>query len=170
MRLYSGKFEIMAREILAALRKHELIDVEDANLPEAELDIVGVLREYSRMDREITQQARDVAAMAGTNLMTEKRRLARDKGFRIGDDALDYLVNQLIEAFLHSAHVEEIYGEDRELRARINPIVKLHTADREDELDREVRSRIKNLQEGSTAFDIEYEKLASRLRDRKGMG
>lgn len=169
MRLYRGKFEIIAREIVASLRKSELVEISDENIPEAELDVVGVLREYNRMDRELSNRARDIAHMAGTNHMTEKRRLARDRGFKFGDEALDYLINQIIEAFMHSAYVDEIYGEDNEVRAKINPIVKYHTQDREDELDKEVRAKIKNLKEGSTAFDIEYEKLASRLRARKGM-
>ena len=169
MRLYSGKFNLIGEEIVQALIDASLVDIERGQRSEAELDVVGVLREYQRMDRDLTQRSRDAAAVDGSNAMQAKRRLAKEAGFRVGDDAMDYLVNQIIETFVHSAHIEEIYGEDRELRAVITPILRKHTQDRDDELDVEVRSKIRNLQEGSTAWDIEYEKALQRIKERKGL-
>ena len=37
------------------------------------------------------------------------------------------------------------------------------------ELDREVRSKIRNLQEGTAAFEIEYERVMTQLKARKGL-
>lgn len=170
MRLYSGKYRIIATEILEDLEKAELVELTAEGKPEAELDIVGVLREYNRMDRELGERARDMAGDdPRANHFQMKRRLAKEKGFKLGDDGLEYIVAQLIEIFMQSAHFEEIYGEDRELRARITPILKRHTADQEDVLDREVRSKLKNLEEGSAAFDIEYERVMQRIRSKKGL-
>jgi hypothetical protein len=165
MRLYSGSFGLIAHEIIRGLRQAELADIPDDLVEEAELDVVGVLKEYSRMDRTLTNRARDiVAAEGGQNEFRVKRQLAREKNFPLGDDALDYVVNQMIETFEHSQNIEEIFGEIRDLRALINPIIKKHTRDRSGELDEAVRRRLKNLEEGSAAWDIEYERTMSRVR------
>jgi len=170
MRLYSSQFNIIAGEIIRTLQKDELMDIEPEQLPEAELDVVGVLREYNRMAREITRQARDMTVGDGATAERRmKQRLARDKNFKFGDDAIDYVVSQIIETFLQSINIAEIYGTDRELRARIATVLKKYGRDRSEEIDREVRSKLKNLEEGSAAWDIEYEKALARVKDRKGM-
>lgn len=170
MRLYSGRFKMMASEVIKTLLDNELIEIEPSMREEAELDVVGVLREYRRMDRELTQRARDMAGADGRQAESKlKRRLAREKSFKLGDDALDYLINQTIQMFDFSGNIEEIYGTDRELRAKITPVYKKYTANQDDELDREVRSKIKNLQEGSNAWDIEYERVMQRAKTRRGL-
>jgi hypothetical protein len=70
---------------------------------------------------------------------------------------------------MQSDHIEEIFGSDRDLRARINPIIKRYTASRDDEVDKEVRSKIKNLEEGSSAWNIEYERAMERVQRNKGL-
>lgn len=170
MRLYSGRFKMMASETIKTLLESELIEIQPALREEAELDVVGVLREYRRMDRELTQRARDMVGSDGRAAESKmKRRLARDKNFKLGDDGLGYLVNQTIQMFDFSGNIEEIFGTDRELRAKITPVFKKYTASQDDELDREVRSKIKNLQEGSSAWDIEYERVMERARMRRGL-
>ena len=170
MRLYSGQFNIIAEQILRVLMKEGLLEVEPDLQQEAELDVVGVLREYNRMDRELGRRARDMAAGDGRGAqMNMKRRLAKEKGFKLGDDGLEYIVNQIIETFMQSRHIEEIYGTDRELRSKITPIMKKFTESRDDELDREVRSKIRNLKEGSQDWDIEYERVMQRVQDKKGL-
>jgi hypothetical protein len=37
------------------------------------------------------------------------------------------------------------------------------------ELDREVRSKIRNLQEGTTTFDVEYAKVMKQIKQRRGL-
>ena len=117
--------------------------------------------------------AEDTDAEAGTEGSGQeqriKRRMAREKGFKLGDDGIEYIVLQVIETFEHSAHVDEIYGTDRELRREISQVIKKYTQDRSEELDREVRGKIKNLQEGSSAFDVEYERVLAEIRRRKGL-
>ncbi len=170
MRLYSGQYNLIATDIVRDLQKKGLIDVGAEEIREAELDVVGVLREYNRMDRELTRMSRDQAPGESRGAaMKVKRRLAREKNFRLGDDALEYVVNQIIETFIQSAHIEEIYGEDTELRAQITPIIKRYTRDRDEDLDTMVRSKIRNLEEGSAAWDIEYERTMNRVRRTSGL-
>jgi hypothetical protein len=70
---------------------------------------------------------------------------------------------------MQSSHVEEIFGTDRDLRSKINPVIKRYTAARDEELDREVRSKIRNLEEGSAAWEIEYERVMDRVQRTKGL-
>ena len=64
MKLYQGKIPAIAEEIVRSLTAAGDIEVTDAK--EAQLDVESVLREYLRMDREITddekKQARDFFA------------------------------------------------------------------------------------------------------------
>lgn len=170
MRLYSAQFRMIATEIVKALVDGELLEIDPENREEAELDIEGVLREYRRMDRQISQRARDMTVGDGRGAeMKMKRRLAKEKNFRIGEDALEYLVAQMLETFMASPHVDEIYGEDRQIRATITPILKRYGASRDQELDEAVRAKIKNLEEGSAAWEIEYERVLSRVKRTKGL-
>jgi hypothetical protein len=168
MRLYSGQFELMGAEIIKTLLKGELLEIEPDSIPEAELDVIGVLREYQ--DRQITQRARDLSGTDGRPAeMKMKRRLAKEKNFKIGDDALEYIVVQLLETFMATPHVEEIFGTDRDIRAAVTPVMKKYTASRDDEVDAAVRSKIKNLEQGSSAWEIEYERVMARVKTNKGL-
>jgi hypothetical protein len=120
------------------------------------------------MDREITSLARDEAAKSGQSLGRAKRSVAREKGFEVGDDAVGYIINQLIETFLHSQFVEEVFAEDNDFRRHIKPILARAT-DMDEKLDREVRDKIKNMEEGSAAWDIEYQKAMGKLKRNKNL-
>ncbi|MEC9442793.1 MAG: DUF507 family protein [Myxococcota bacterium] len=169
MRLYEGLIPTISQELARALaEEEELLEVEPRNMAELELDIQAVLKEYVRQEREIYNLARDMAAQRGGrgNVHKLKKQLARERKFKIGDESLEYIVRQLIEAFFHSAFVEEVYGEDNELRRTITPVLKKHM-EQESEVHKEVRSKIKNLEEGSAAWDIEYQKVMERLKRTK---
>lgn len=167
MRLYEGLIPTISSELTKLLVDTEALDVEPGNESELDLDIQAVLREYVRMDKEVARAARDAAsADPGGNLHRIKQRIAREKNFKVGDDALEYIVLQLIESFFHSAVVEEVYAEDHDLRRQIAPILRKYM-DNEEKLDREVRSKIKNLEEGSRTWDIEYQKVMNNLKRTK---
>ena len=170
MRLYSGQFKMIAAEIITALIDAELVEISEETRPEAELDVEGVLREYRRMDRQIQQRSRDLTINDGRSAeMKMKRRIAKEKNFGIGDDALEYVISQLLETFMVSPHFDEIYGDDRDLRSKITPVMKKYTASRDNEVDEAVRSKIKNLEEGSAAWDIEYQRVMDRVKRNKGL-
>lgn len=167
MRLYEGLIPTMASEMAKSLLDAEFLDVEPGYESELELDIQAVLSEYVRMDKEISRAARDASyANPGSNHFKLKRRIARERSFKLGDESLEYIVQQLIGAFFHSAVVEEVYAEDHELRRTVTPILKKHM-ETEAKLDVEVRSKIKNLEEGSRTWDIEYQKVMENLKRTK---
>lgn len=168
MRIYSAQYNLIASELLKALEAKELLEIEDEYREEAELDVVGVLREYNRMNSWIVNQARDQSRGDRAEEQRVRRRLAKEKNFAIGEDGFVYVIEQIIETLLASGNIEEVYGDNRELRAVITPIFATHTRDRDDELDQLVRARIKNLAEGSSAWDIEYERVQAQIRRTKG--
>lgn len=169
MKLLSGKVAPLAHDLVEALLASKLIEVQPDEIREVEIDIESVLREYIRMDREITDRARDIIATQKrdyTELSKVKAQVARERGFGIGDMMIEYLNGQLIEALLHSRHVEEVYGEDNELALQMTPVLRKHLA-ADEELDGEVRRRIKNLTEGTLAWDTQYRKVMDELRRTK---
>jgi uncharacterized protein len=169
MRLYGGQVAVIAEEILRTLIRAGDLEIASEDVPEVELDIQSVLREYIRMDRELTERAKDYVAKSGgggSNIGREKRKLAKEKGFEVGEEAVGYIIDQLIETFFHSQFVEEVYAADIDLRRKMAPILRRHMS-MDEELDREVRDKIKNLEEGSASWEIEYERVLSNLKRTK---
>lgn len=164
MRLYSGKIPAIAADISKALDAAEAIDTE--NPKEVTSDLEAVLKEYLRNEREITDEAKSRMEKKGMSysLLTKVRgQVAAERGFPAPDEFLPYILEQLIEMLFHSQNVEEVFAEDVELRKLITPILRKHL-EVEESLDREIRARLKNLQEGTPAFEIEYQKLVEQVK------
>ncbi len=165
MRLYTGQVELVAKNLLDVLMEGEDLEVTPENLPEVQKDIESVLKEFIRLDREMTNQARDKIADRGGrgSIGREKAKIAKRKGLDIVDDPVGYIIEQTIETFFHSHFVDEVYSLDRQMRKRMSPVLKKHMSV-EEELDEEVRDKIKNLEEGSAAWEIEYQKAMGNLK------
>jgi hypothetical protein len=169
MKLYPGKVDAIAAETITTLTQAGDIDVSDAN--EAQLDAAAVLKEYIRVDKELTERAKDILEIRGlpySALGRTKRQLADQKEFGLGEDGVTWICNQLVETFMQSKHVEEVYADDVTLRRKIKDILRKHMAV-DDELDAEVRTRIKNLQEGTQAWDVEYAKVMEQIKQKHGI-
>ena len=65
MKVYPGRIPAICKEIVEALMSESLIDVLPEMVGEVELDIQSILKEYNRLDREITDRARDIIAERG---------------------------------------------------------------------------------------------------------
>ena len=63
MRLYPGKVDSIAAEIITTLTQAGDIEVSDNN--EAQLDSAAVLKEYIRVDKELTERAKDILEIRG---------------------------------------------------------------------------------------------------------
>ncbi|MFZ4576985.1 MAG: DUF507 family protein [Myxococcota bacterium] len=171
MRLYAGKISPIANDMVEALVANGDIEVSADLVHEVVLDVESVLREYIRAEREITDRARDQISRDGlefNQVNKIKNKLAEDRGFGIGDRAVEYLTRQVIEALFHSRHVEEVFAEDHTLRRTMRDVLNRHL-NVDDDLDQEVRKRIKNLQEGTSTWEVEYHKVMSDLRRLKGL-
>lgn len=164
MRLYRGKIETISDDIIRTLR--EAGDIELENEAEAKLDIESVLKEYLRLDKEIVEEAKnrmEVRGLGYSNLGRIKTQVAKERGGPVQDDILPYLLEQILNILFHSANIGEIYAEDSDLRKKVTPLLRKHM-DVENDLDREVRSKIKNLQEGTSDFDVEYARVMEQIK------
>ena len=169
MRLYSGKIPTVGTEIVKSLL--EAGDIEVTDRTEAEMDVQAVLKEYVRLDREITEKAKDV--LQKRNLPYEqfgkvKRALAGEKAFGLGEEGLDWMTTQMIESFMQSPHIAEIFVDDTVLRKHMVDVLKKHMQV-DDELDEEVRRRIKNLQEGTSTWEVEYSRVLDQIKRNRGL-
>jgi uncharacterized protein len=169
VKLYSGKIPVIGGEIVRKLIDDGDIAVIDR--AEAELDVQAVLKEYLRLEKEITEKAKDL--LQKRNLPYEqfgkvKRAMASEKSFGLGDEALDWMTNQMIESFMQSQHIEEVFVEDGVLRRKMADVLKRHMMV-EEELDAEVRRRIKNLEEGTSTWDVEYQKALEQIKRNRGL-
>jgi hypothetical protein len=171
MRIYRERIPSISTLIVKALLAADLIEVEVEQVPEVELDIASVLTEYRRTDWELAEQAKDIVANRGldySHMRKIKGRLAAEKRFGMGDEAMDWLVEQMLEIMLQSRNVEEIFGEDRDLRKVIAPVLR-NELGVESDLDREVKKHIKNFEEGTSDYEVEYQKTMDRIRRTRGM-
>ncbi|MCC6749583.1 MAG: DUF507 family protein [Deltaproteobacteria bacterium] len=170
MKLYSAKIPIIAREILEQLTKAG--DIEVNSRPEAELDVQSVLKEYLRIEREIIEQAKDEVEkkkLGYGELAKIKRRIAERQEFGLGEEGLIWMCNQILETFMQSSFIEEIFATDAVMRKKMADVLRKQMAV-DEELDAEVRQRIKNLQEGTANWDVEYAKVMDQIKRKRGIG
>lgn len=169
MRLYKTKIPQVAARIIERLVKDG--DIEVGSGSEAGLDVEAVLNEFLRLERQMTDEAKDRLErqkLSYSSFGRMKRDLAEQRGIGAGEESLSWIANQIIETFMHSAHIEEIFAEDADMRRKIKEI--LHGAMSMDtELDQEVRQRIKNIQEGTEAWDVEYRAKMEEIRRKHGL-
>lgn len=171
MRIYRGKIKPIAEDIVNSLVREEDIEVPPEEVPEVILDVEAIIKEHLRMEEEIASQAREMIQKRGisyTEFGKLKRMIAEEKGFESGDKAIIWITNQIIESFMYNNRVEEVYTEDHRLRQKIAKVFDTHLGIAL-EVDREVRDKIKHLEEGTPEWDIEYQKLYRTIARRKGL-
>lgn len=171
MKIYKGRISVMANDLAKHLMDEKAVEVLPEEVSEFQLDIESVLKSYVDMDRQIHEEAQEVITKRGLefdSLHRVKKEIARKYNFALGDDALDWVTDQLIEILYHTTHVEEVWSDNNEIRRIARPVLQKYTSI-DDDLDVEVRKRIKNLSEGSVAWDIKYQQVLEDVRRRKGL-
>jgi hypothetical protein len=169
MRLHGSRVSVIAAEMVKALTADGAIETE-APL-EVQRDLESVLNEYIRVDQELSDRARDMVArrnLPHSEFGKLKRLLADEQQVRLGDDAVDYLLDQLVEILMYSNNVEELYVEDVELRRRMREPLRREAAT-EVQLEEQVRSRLKHVQEGTSLWEVEYRRMREDIKRRKGL-
>jgi hypothetical protein len=169
MRLYSGKVSTIATEVVRALLASN--DIEAEKPKEVEADITAVLNQYLADEREVNERAKDILERTGkpqSDFQRVRQLAAKEKGIQVGDEALDYLLDQVVEMLMHSQNVDEVYVADVDLRRRMAPAFKKHMAV-DDGLDGDVRAQLKHLREGTSQWDVEYARVLEGIKRRKGL-
>jgi hypothetical protein len=170
MRLYSGKVGTIAGEIVKTLIESSAIETESPR--EVQADIEAVLNQYLRTDKEAADKAKDSMQARGippTEFSRMKKLAAEQMGIKIGDESIDYLLDQILEILMHSANVDEIFAEDVELRRKMAPTLKRHMAV-DEELEKEVRGKLRHMEEGTRTWEVEYARMMEEIKRRKGLG
>jgi uncharacterized protein len=171
MRLYPKVIPIISREGIGRLMQDGDIEVEPMRVSDAEMDMSAIMREYLANEERVNQATREALERRGydhSKFNQVKREMADVRGFKMGEEGIEFVINQMIEFLLISRNVEEVFAADNVLRGKIFEVMKRHL-DVDDEIDREARSRLKHLQEGTSAFDIEYNKTVEQIRRARGL-
>jgi hypothetical protein len=169
MRLYSGKVAPIATEVARALLASK--DIEAESPKEVEADIASVLNQYLTDERDVNERAKDILERTGkpqSEYQRVRALVADEKHIKVGDDTLDYLLDQVVEILMHSNNVDEVFVEDVELRRRMAPIFKKHMAV-DSTIDAEVRAQLRHLKEGTGQGEIEYARVLEQVKRKKGV-
>ena len=169
MRLFASKIPHITDVVTRTLV--EAGDLEISNREEFKRDIESILKEYLRKDRVLTESAKDLLEARGlpySELYKTKRQLAEREDFAIGDDSVNWIANQLVEMFMQSQFVDEVFAEDGALRRTLKDILR-RNMQADDDLDREVRRHLKHLNEGTSSFEIEYQKQLEAIKRKHGL-
>jgi hypothetical protein len=171
MRLYPKLVPIIAREIIQRLMQENDVEVEAIRVADAEMDMAAIMREYLANEERVNQATREALERRGydfSKFNQVKREMADVRGFKLGEDGVEFLINQMLEFLLISRNIEEVFSDDNGMRPKILSVMKKHL-DIDDEIDREARGRLKHLQEGTSAFEIEYQKVLDQIRRARGL-
>ena len=169
MRLFSGHVSPIAAEVVRTLTAAN--DIETEVPKEVTLDVESILKSYLATEREVNDRTRELLERTGrgaNEFPRVRNQIADQKGIKVGDDMLDYLLDQVVEMFSHSHNVEEIFAEDVEMRRKMAPIFKKHMHE-DAELDGEVRGQLKHVKEGSREWDVEYARMTEIVKRKRGL-
>jgi hypothetical protein len=169
MRLYGAKVTPIAQELVRSLVTAK--DIETDAQREVIADIEAVLKSYLDTERIVDEKTRELLQRTGRGpgeFTRVREQIAEHHGIKVGDDALDYLLDQVVEMLMHSNHVEEVYAEDVVLRRKMAPIFKRYMA-ADTELEAEVRAQLKHVKEGTTQWDIEHARVLEAVKRKRGL-
>ena len=171
MRIYRKVIPKISKDVIRSLLANRAIEVEDGRRDEAELDVAGVLVEYLNALDRISTDAHDALqrhGLAMESLGRVKRSLAESRRVATGESALEYVIDRIIDALFNSKNIEEVFAEDLELRGMVQESIRKYLGV-DEELDREVRGRLKNLREGTSEWEVEYGRLIDQMRHSKAL-
>lgn len=171
MRIYRSQVPRLGEEIVDTLCVEGDIEVEPQSREEAILDVRSILDEYLRQETKVVQDVRDYMherQITYDKFGKVKGQLADERGHPTGDDGIRWIIGQIIEAFMISNHVEEVFSEDFLMRRKIMVVFRRILVDEAD-LDKEARARIKNVREGTDEWEFEYKKAIEEIKRKKGL-
>ena len=168
LHLYRKVIPKISHDVVRFLRSREYAEIEDTQVIEAELDLSTVMVDYMNKEDRINQEAK--AGLQRRHLSPDryamvKKSIAEVREFPLAADGIVFVTDQVLEALFDSANVEEIYGSDEELKEVVGEVLVKHL-ELDEEIDRNVRAALRNVAEGSSAFEAEYQRRARELKRR----
>lgn len=171
MKIYRKVIPKIAKDIIRSLLANKAIEVEDGHRDEAELDVAAVMVEYMNELDRITHDAHEAIQRHGLGIESlgrAKRSIADTRKIVVGEGAEEFVVDRLIAGLFESKNIEEVFAEDHEIRKMVRDAMNKYVGV-DEELDREVRGRLKNLREGTAEWEVEYGRLIEQMRHTKSL-
>jgi hypothetical protein len=112
MKIYRKVIPKIAKDVVRSLLANRAIEVEDGHRDEAELDVAGVVVDYLNALDRLSSDAHDALqrhSLPPESLGRVKRSLAESRKVITGDGALEYVMDQMIEALFNSKNIEEVF-------------------------------------------------------------
>ena len=129
MQLSSKVIPSISRETIQLLMQGGDIEVEAMRIADAESDLSAIMREYLSSEEQVNQATREALERRGYDhgkFDQVKREMADVRGFKMGDEGIEYVIEQMIEFLLLSRNVEEVYVGDDVLRPKLRAVMKKH--------------------------------------------
>lgn len=169
MRLHSAKVPQIASDMVGALTSDGSVETDAPK--EVALDIASVLNQYIKDEQDVTEQAKTMLAarnLPQTDFNRIRKLVAEERKIKLGEDAIDYLLDQLLEMLMHSGSVEEIFAEDFVLRKKMRDPLRRQFAE-DEAIEQQIRGQLKHVQEGTSVWEVEYRRMAEDIKRRKGL-
>jgi hypothetical protein len=169
MRLNRGQLPSISRAIVNALVSAEAIEVGTRR--EVERDVESVLQGYLNQTDQVQSRARDLVQQRGLpqgEFGRIKQLCADQEGVKVGEDGLDYVLEQILQMLMHSGNVEEVFAEDHQLKRHMRPFLREEEG-KDDQIEAEVRRKLKHVKEGSRLWEIEYNRMKEEIMRRRGV-
>jgi len=171
MRLYRAKVPTIAAAVIAKLGESGAIEVIPDNRLEAEKDLTAIMEAFLNRDGELRGAVKD--RMARHNIPYERygrtrAQMAEEWGHPLGDDVDRFLARQMVENFMMSNFVEEVYEEDSVIYKAILEILREHDVD-EAALREEAKTKIKNVREGTVDYELALQRAVRDVKKRHGL-
>ena len=171
MRLYRSQIPRIAEDIIGTLQLDGDIVVATDDRADAEQDVRAIMEEYLKQESRVVQETREfmeAKQITYDQFGRVKAQFAEKRSHPTGDDGIRWISGQILENFMISRYVDEVFGEDRKMKKTLMRLFRKHLIEEAD-LDREVRGRLKNLRPGTEKWEIEYRRVMDEVRRKRGL-
>lgn len=171
MKLYRTKIPTIAREIIEQLVADNDVEIRAERKEEAEKDLVAIMEEFIRRDGDFRNRVRDHMANRAIpydQYGSIRKKLADDLNHPAGDEIERYLARQFLENLMISPFVDEVFGEDDDIRRKMLIVLKSHDVD-EKAIREEAEAKIKNIKEGTMEYEVALQNAMREVKKRHGL-
>ncbi len=170
MKLYRVKIAPIAHAVIQTLNDAGLIEVDPEKRAEAELDLVAIMEEYLRRDTALREAVRE--NMSVHNIPYEqygkvRSKMAEEWGHPTGDDVERFLARQMVENFMISHFVQEVFADDKE--SSRNPHHPRPERRRRGCAPRRGAGEMQNIPEGTVDYELALNRAMKEVKKRHGL-
>jgi len=156
-----------SENIVSHLLNKKYIEVTDKT--EAAKDVDSVFVAYKNTEQHVSNLAQETIAkndISRDYFYKTKLSIARQNGIEIGENAVAYLIKQIIAVMMQSPYVDEVYAEDHVLQKNIRPFIREIFA-KNKTIDKKIKKQLRHVDENTEKWKIEYQRLKEKIDSRK---